>query len=443
LIFITMHKSIPSTLAPENWPFSLEFLPQPAYMVGGAVRDAILGRTREYLDLDFVIPSKAVKVARAIARHYQAGFVLLDAERQIARVVFPHATADFAQQEGDSLEVDLHRRDFTVNAIAYNPHTQEIIDPLQGYVDLQQGIMRMVSPANLKDDPLRLMRGYRQAAQLGFTIEPATQAAIRSLASHISKVAAERVRVEIGYLLSNSQGTPWIASAWEDGLLAPFFKNATRESLLKLAAVDTASALLSQNWPQLGEKLQEYVRDRIKTTWLGIAKLTCLVNPVPELAEIELQELTYSRAEIRGVTTALKLLPQFQVVDMSLREQYFLFYDAGIVFPATAVLAVALNNLVEAMSGDKPLRTAVTVTEETKAMVCLLWKPLINRYLNPDDLVAHPTPLVRGKELIIALDIPASPIIGQLLREIGVAQAEGKVSTATEAIAFARQLLEG
>jgi tRNA nucleotidyltransferase (CCA-adding enzyme) len=443
LIFITMHKSIPSTLAPENWPFSLEFLPQPAYMVGGAVRDAILGRTREYLDLDFVIPSKAVKVARAIARHYQAGFVLLDAERQIARVVFPHATADFAQQEGDSLEVDLHRRDFTVNAIAYNPHTQEIIDPLQGYVDLQQGIMRMVSPANLKDDPLRLMRGYRQAAQLGFTIEPATQAAIRSLASHISKVAAERVRVEIGYLLSNSQGTPWIASAWEDGLLAPFFKNATRESLLKLAAVDTAAALLSQNWPQLGEKLQEYVRERIKTTWLGIAKLACLVNPVPELAEIELQELTYSRAEIRGVTTALKLLPQFQVVDMSLREQYFLFYDAGIVFPATAVLAVALNNLVEAMSGDKPLRTAVTVTEETKARICLVWTPLINRYLNPDDLVAHPTPLVRGKEMIIALDIPASPIIGQLLREIGVAQAEGKVSTATEAIAFARQLLEG
>lgn len=119
-----MHESIPSTLAPENWPFSLEFLPQPAYMVGGAVRDAILGRTRGYLDLDFVIPSKAVKVARAIARHYNAGFVLLDAERQIARVVFPHATADFAQQEGNSLEVDLHRRDFTVNAIAYNPHTQ-------------------------------------------------------------------------------------------------------------------------------------------------------------------------------------------------------------------------------------------------------------------------------------------------------------------------------
>ncbi|MEH2088305.1 CCA tRNA nucleotidyltransferase [Nostoc sp.] len=434
-----MLESIPSTLAPENWPFSLEFLPQPAYMVGGAVRDAILGRTREYLDLDFVIPSKAVKVARAIAHHYKAGFVLLDAKRQIARVVFPHATADFAQQEGDSLEVDLHRRDFTVNAIAYNPHTQEIIDPLQGYVDLQQGILRMVSPANFEDDPLRLMRGYRQAAQLGFTIEPATQAAIRSLASHISKVAAERVRVEIGYLLANSQGTPWIATAWEDGLLAPFFKNATPESLLKLAAVDTAAALLTENWQQLGAQLQEYVRDSIKTTWLAIAKLACLVNSDPELAEIELQELTYSRAEIRGVTTVLKLLPQFQVVDMSLREQYFLFHNADIVFPATAVLAVAINNLIEAISGDKPLHTAV----ETKSLSYQVLAPLIDRYLNPNDAIAHPTPLVSGKELIATLDIPASPIIGQLLTEIGVAQAEGKLSTPAEAIAYARQFLDG
>jgi tRNA nucleotidyltransferase (CCA-adding enzyme) len=433
-----MHSFVASTLAPENWPFSLALLPQPAYMVGGAVRDAMLGRTREYLDLDFVIPCNAVKVARAIAHHYKAGFVLLDAERKIARVVFPHATADFAQQEGDSLEVDLHRRDFTINAIAYNPHTQEIIDPLQGYADLQQGILRMISPANLEDDPLRLMRGYRQAAQLGFNIESGTQTTIRSLASHISKVAAERFRVEIAYLLTNSQGTPWITTAWEDGLITPFFKNATRESLIKLAVVDNAATLLNQNWQQLGVQLQAYIRDTIKTTWLDIAKLACLVNPDAELAEIELQKLTYSRAEIRGVTTALKLSPQLKVTNMSLREQYFLFHDADIVFPTTVVLAVALNNLVEA---NKQLNTAVATSDKTYATSCLVFAPLINRYLNPDDLVAHPTPLVSGKELIIALDIPASPIVGTLLREIGVAQAEGKISTPTEAIAFARQII--
>lgn len=421
-----MNNSIVDILDAQNWPFSLEWLPQPAYMVGGAVRDAILGRSREYLDLDFMIPDDAVKVARAIAKHYHAGFVLLDAQRNIARVVFPHATADFAQQEGDSLLTDLHRRDFTINAIAYNPHTQEIIDPLQGCADIEAGLLRMISPQNLQDDPLRLMRAYRQAAQLGFTIEPTTQATIRTLAADINKVASERVRVEISYLLDSYQGTPWLKSAWEDNLLASFFTNANRESLEKLAAVDQAYNLIRETYPQLGEELQKPVRDTIKTTWLAIAKLACLLHPNPEIAEIELQELTYSRAEIRGVTTSLRLFPQFKKASyMSLREQYFLFQDVGVVFSATTVLALAEDLVVGAMSGDNPL---------------CVYVPLINCYFNPDDLVAHPSPLVSGKEVILALNIPASPLVGKILSEIAIAQAEGKINTAQEALEFAKQV---
>lgn len=420
-----MNNLIVERLHPQNWPFSLELLPQPAYMVGGAVRDAILGRSREYLDLDFIIPDDAVKVARAIAKHYHAGFVLLDAERNIARVVFPHATADFAQQEGDSLFTDLHRRDFTINAIAYNPHTQEIIDPLQGCADIEAGLLRMISSENLQDDPLRLMRAYRQAAQLGFTIEPITQATIRTLAADIRKVASERVRVEISYLLDSDQGTHWLKSAWEDNLLASFFTNANSKSLEKLAAVDQAYNLIKNTYPQLGKELLQPVRDTVKTNWLAIAKLACLVHPNPEIAEIELQELTYSRAEIRGVTTSLRLFPQFKVVNMSLREQYFLFQDVGIVFSATTVLALADDITVKAMSGDSPL---------------CVYAPLINRYLNPDDLVAHPSPLVSGKELMIALNIPPSPLVGKILSEIAIAQAEGKVNTAQEALEFAKQV---
>ncbi|AFY47835.1 tRNA nucleotidyltransferase/poly(A) polymerase [Nostoc sp. PCC 7524] len=420
-----MFGSVPSTLAPENWPFSLECLPQPAYMVGGAVRDAILGRTREYWDLDFVIPSNAVQVARAIARRYQAGFVSLDSERQIARVVFPDATADFAQQEGESLETDLLRRDFTINAIAYNPHTQEIIDPLHGCDDLQLGVLRMVSPGNLQDDPLRLLRAYRQASQLGFTIEPNTQNTIRALATQICQVAAERVRVEIGYLLASSQGTPWITKAGEDGLLTSFFKNATPESFCQIAAVDQVATILAQHWPQLDVEVQQPVRDTVKTTWLGIAKLACLVHPNPAVAEIELQELTYSRAEIRAITTALRLFPQLKTAN-TVREQYFLFQEAGVVFGSTVVVALVNDTLVEAMSGTNPFR---------------VYAPLISRYLNPDDLVAHPTQLVSGKNIMIALNIPASPVVGQLLKEIGVAQAEGKISTPEEAIELAKKLL--
>ncbi len=423
---MTIHGLIYPTLVPENWPFGLEWLPQPAYIVGGAVRDALLGRTREYLDLDFIIPSGAVAVAQAIARHYQAGFVLLDPQRQIARVVFPEATVDFAQQEGDSLETDLHRRDFTINAIAYNPHTAEIIDPLQGRADLAQGILRMISAANLKDDPLRLMRAYRQAAQLGFTIESDTQKTIQSLASQITEVAAERVRVEINYLLANSQGTFWLTKAAENNLLAPFFKNATPESWEKLGKVDTVAALILQNWPQLSRELHQYVRDTVKTTWLGMTKLACLVHPNPEVAKIELQALTYSHAEIKAVSTALKLFPQLKSASMSVREQYFFFQEAGNVFAATIILALIDDNLVSAMSGDQSLR---------------VYAPLISRYLNPDDLVAHPTKLVSGDQLIIALNIAPSPKLGELLTEIAVAQAEGRISTPEQAIALARSLL--
>jgi tRNA nucleotidyltransferase (CCA-adding enzyme) len=408
-----------TALSPATWCFSLEWLPQPAYLVGGAVRDALLGRKSEYLDLDFVLPGNAVKTARAIAHHYKAGFVLLDAQRQIARVVFKHATVDFALAVGSSLETDLQRRDYTINAIAYNPHTGEIIDPLQGYTDLQQGLLRMISPTNLQDDPLRLLRAYRQASQLNFIIEPDTHSVIRKLAPLLGNVAAERVRVELGYLLGSAKGTPWIQAAWEDGLLAKWFPSTTH--LNQLAAVDCAAVTLAQTYPQLSAKLCQAVRDTVKTTWLSTAKLATLVNPNPETAELELINLTYSRAEIKGVTTALKLLPQLQTVAperMTLAEQFFFFRTAGVVFCIVVVLAIAAGVNLLAIS------------------------PLVNRYLTPNDPIAHPTPLITGKDLMQALKLPSSRLIGELLLQIQLAQIEGKISTVEEAIAFAFQRLD-
>ena len=379
-----------------------------------------------FRSLDFIIPSNAVKVAKKIAQRYQAGFVLLDAERQIARVVFPQATVDFAQQEGENLINDLYRRDFTINAIAFNPHTREIIDPLTGYKDIESGILRMISPVNLQNDPLRLIRAYRQAAQLDFTIEPVTQDTIRSLGTSISQVAAERVRVEIGYLLSSGRATFWLNTAWKDGVLTHLFKNATDKSFIKLNAIDQAYTSISQKWTKLGQELTKYVRNTVKTSWLSIAKLACLVDSYPETAEIELQKLTYSRAETRAVTTALRLFSEIKAENLSLRKQYFLFREMGILFPAVLVLALA-NDIME----QGTFAESMFVTYE----------PLIKRYLNPNDAVAHPISLLTGKEIMTELKIPASPLVGELLMEIGVAQAEGKISTVEAAIELAKNLV--
>lgn len=417
-----------SALDPNTWPLSLELLPKEAYLVGGAVRDALLRRSSDNLDLDFVLPGDAIQIARNLAHHYQAGFVVLDAARQIARVVFNGATVDLAKQEGDSLEIDLQRRDFTINAIAYNPHTGELIDPLQGIADLQNRTIRMVKAANLQDDPLRLLRGYRQAAQLNFTIEPETQGVMRQLAGKLGEIAAERVQVELGYLLKSSQGTPWLTAAWKDNLLKTWFPDATAQGLAQIAAIDHAAVVLEDYWQELAVKLRSTINSSTapspisskSASSLSLAKLTNLLPSEPTAAEKQLQRLKYSRAEIQVAVTVLKYLPQLLMPknsQMSIREQYFLFKNVGLVFPALVVSAVAEGMPIEAVT------------------------TLINRYLNPDDLVAHPKALITGNDLMQSLNLPPGQQIGQLLGEIQLAIAEGKISTPEAALELAAKLM--
>jgi tRNA nucleotidyltransferase (CCA-adding enzyme) len=422
-----------SVLCPKTWPFDRQWLPAEACLVGGTVRDALLDRQSDYLDLDFVLPTGAVETARAIARHYKAGFVLLDAERQIARVVFPQGTVDFAQQVGDSLEMDLRRRDFTVNAIAYNPHTEQLLDPLQGYVDLQAGYLRMVSPINLEEDPLRLLRAYRQAAQLGFNLEPRTQQVIRQLAPCLNRIAAERVQSELNYLLNASRGTLWLTAAWEDGLLQSWFPLATAASLAQVAAIDRRVGILQETWIAFSDLLRRNIRHGASDkpefpkaagsirTWIMVAKLASLMPPQPQLAEAQLWRLKYSRAEIQAVSTVVKGLPQLQTLttelDWSLAEQYFFFQSIGAAFPALALLAIAASIPLGAIA------------------------PLMQRFLNPDDPVAHPAPLVTGQDLMMGLNLSAGPRIGQLLAALQLARAEGKIHDRDSALALAQAWL--
>ncbi len=412
---------VASALSPQTWSFSLKWLPPAAYLVGGNVRDALLGRRADYLDLDFVLPEGAVQTAKAIANYYSAGFVLLDAERQIARVVFERATVDFAQQVGPSLETDLQRRDFTVNAIAYNPHSEQLLDPIHGYGDLQRRQIRMIAPENLKEDPLRLLRAYRQAAQLDFILEPNTQTTIRQLADLLREIAPERVQSELNYLLGTANGTPFLALAWEDGLLQHWLPSATAAGLAQIADIDRTAIALAASCPAFSVELVGWLRDQQKASglgrsWLRIAKLASLMDSDLPTAEAQLWRLKYSRAEVQSVLTVLKYLPQVEALDLLLasrKNQYIFFQAVGAAFPALAVLAVARGLDQEAIA------------------------PLCSRFLTATDPIAHPSPLLTGCDLMTTLHIPAGPCIGQLLEALQVAQAEGKIGTSQDALTFA------
>ncbi len=382
----------------------LNLLPQPIYLVGGAVRDALLGRKREYFDLDFVVPENSIETAKKIANYYQAGFVVLDANRCIARVVLPQGTLDFAQQGGDILETDLRRRDFTINAIAYNPQTEELIDPLQGQKDLDQGWLKMISIGNLADDPLRLLRAYRQASQLNFTIEPETRSTIRSLVPKLADVAPERVQAELNYLLNSSQASYWLEAAAEDGLLSFWLGDIHQDNFARLERVDEA-AQLCQELPQ---------------AQLSLAKLACLVSPQPQKAQAQLQRLKYSRDETKTICVTIKYLPPLLTLKsspMPPKKQYFFFREVEDVFPTLVVLAVATGASKEAIA------------------------PLIAAYLNPENQAAHPTPLVTGTDIMESLNLAPSRQIGQLLTAIQVARVEGKIKTQQEALQLALALI--
>ncbi|MFQ4140461.1 CCA tRNA nucleotidyltransferase [Nodosilinea sp. PGN35] len=414
-----------SALSPKTWPFSVSLLPQQAYLVGGSVRDALLRRQADYLDLDFVLPEGAIATAKSIAQHYGAGFVVLDADHQIARVVFPHATVDFAQQVGPTIHSDLHRRDFTINAIAYSPHTETLLDPLDGCADLARKTLCMVAAENLEDDPLRLLRAYRQAAQLGFSLDPTTQQTIRRLATALGRMAAERVRGELDCLLSLPEGSTLLAVAWQDGLLQTWLPEVYGAQLERLATLDHLAAQYHERWPEYSTLLRSWVKEQttpgLHRSWLKAAKLSQLLPPDLAAAEATLVRLKYSRAEQQAVLSLLKgwqYLEQHQGATLLSRgQQYQLFKLAGAGLGGVVLLSLAYG--------------------VSEALVL----PLVERYLTPNDPVAHPQPLVTGKDLVQGLALKPGPKIGELLEAVHLAQAEGLVDSREEALAWVKQQL--
>jgi tRNA nucleotidyltransferase (CCA-adding enzyme) len=406
-------------------PFSLALLPTDTYLVGGAVRDALLHRQRYPIDLDLVVPVDAIELARTIASQHDAGFVILDAERSIARLVSAEITVDFAQQVGGSLESDLHRRDYRMNAIAYHLPTQQLVDPLGGVGDIEQRLVRMIAAENLVDDPLRLLRGYRQAAQLGFSIDPATQETIQKLAPLLSQVAAERVFAEIRYLINSSFSDPQpLTAAVKTGLFndwLPRINNNYSDSMLLdgLNRVVAALQLIDRTYPALSQLLHTNLRPTINMTGAGVAVLAFLMQPIAASSEQLLIKLTASTVEIKAIQTAIahfsklaKLFPE------KLVDQYHLFREVGTVFPVAVILSLA---------SDQPLSTI---------------SHLIERYLDPRDPLAHPVPLLNGTELMQALALQPSPLVGQLLQELQLAQVCNKIRTKPEAVNYALNRLK-
>ena len=208
---------LPDSVEPLRRFFASQDL--DAYLVGGAVRDSLLGR--ELLDLDIAVRGDAERVAGRAAAALGWKAHPLDSARGIFRLS-PGDDApyvDLSPVRG-SIESDLAQRDFTIDAIAL-PLTGDAapVDPHDGAPDLDRRVIRALSSDVFVDDPGRLLRAVRLAAQLGFDIEPSTTGWIRSNAGLISSVAPERTREELLRLFGSRDTVRWLREMDELGLL--------------------------------------------------------------------------------------------------------------------------------------------------------------------------------------------------------------------------------
>lgn len=212
----------------------------PAFLVGGRLRDALLGRGD--VDTDLAVPGDAMAHARAIAASGRGSFVALDLERDVGRVVWPAEDGrplclDIARFTGPGLAEDLAARDFTLNALALplaeagnlggldasraRALRARLVDPTGGLADLDARRLRMTSEAALVADPLRLLRAPRLAAELDLAIEPGTMAALQRHADLIRRPAGERLRDELLRILAADGATDQVRRLDTLGLLGP------------------------------------------------------------------------------------------------------------------------------------------------------------------------------------------------------------------------------
>ena len=463
----------------------------PVYLVGGAVRDALLDQVS--YDLDFAAPEGAIELAFRVGDVLGSPAFVLDRERDIGRVILPdkQSVLDFARFRRETLEADLKDRDFTINAMALPVATLDrhhLIDPCGGLEDLRRGVVRLTHESALADDPVRTLRALRIAARFDFQMTPETAQAVQVTAPDLSDVSAERVRDELLKLLQTDrphegvgqmdalgvldvvlpevaalrgveQSPPhhepvlahtlsvlrWlvqveaVVAGGEEATAPPLAE--ARETLARyvpdlrehlgrevVGGVDGRTLLrLGGLFHDVGKARTKEVDDGGRTRFFGHDKAGA------GLAVHCLRRLHLSNEVVRTVQSmvAAHMRPLFlnQAEKMTRRAVYRFFRDAGEAGVDVGLLTLADHLATYDGPGD------AGEWEGLLAVVSRLYRHYFEEY---EETVAPP-PLLDGNELMGALDLRPGPEVGRLLRLIEEAQAAGEVNTKAEALALARE----
>ena len=269
-----------------------------AYAVGGCVRDSLLGRTAHDWDLcTSALPQQVMELFGAeqcIPTGLQHGTVTIKYGGQLYETTTFRTEGSYTDgrhpdevQFVPDVREDLARRDFTINAMAYN-EAEGLVDPFGGQADLQNGLLRAVGEPQQRftEDALRILRLYRFAARFGFALDAATARAARQLAPHLDCISAERIQEELAKLLAAPQPGAYL----EPAVLAVVLPELTPESLTAAKPVVDACPAGEENLPvrwaallgTLGEADTRRVLKRLRCSNACIEETAVLVRETAE-----------------------------------------------------------------------------------------------------------------------------------------------------------------
>lgn len=443
--------------------YSDELPSSPAiFLVGGAVRDALL--SKENKDIDFVCGGDARADAMAFANRTKGDFFMLDEKRNTCRVILHDAQLgrlvfDFAQQRGQSLEEDLAARDFTINAMALPlAGSGGLIDPLKGARDLQAKVLNPCAESSFRDDPLRVIRAIRYATAYNLIISANTLSSLKAAIPALEGVSKERKRDEVFKILELPN--PWVSFHLMHTLsmLEPvgfpagidFNRAFARLKMLRrfLAYLvgeddksmndDMVSASFLTAFKPLRQKLRSVflLTNSSDRTMIGLDGLAAILwGQNLKAAEKTTREFLLSNDETGH---CLSMINHREVLSELVKSGGVI--DDRQVFHYFNRLGPSGLNLVFLQLAELASVTSAELNDREWLNALSVGQILLDTWVHRPEVV-HPRLILSGRDLMFEFDLTQGPLIGQLLDGLREEQAAGAIKTREEAKEWVEQKL--
>lgn len=416
----------------------LPLLPTRTYLVGGCIRDLLLGV--EPHDFDLVTFGSPMGLASRIEKLLGGTAFLMDQERGVARVAMNHGehTIDISPARGADIETDLGERDITINAMACLPADGDLIDPLRGVIDLRERRIRLIGEKNLLDDPLRGLRCLRFAVQLGYSVDERTWSLIGRHAHTIGGIAPERIKHEFLHALATPRGSEFFAMLDDVGYVGEIFGRTIAEKggePLSCAVLHADRVLhdAGRLLPGLGSHFSEELEHGLPRSsafriaafllslWGGTGSCS---GDIIDAAMARLALSARARKTIRGTLTGAFAVHGLAGASRCTgRTMYGVLSDHDGHIPEILLMALASGMGYREEACGSIARTCSD-----------LWAFAQGQYR-----VQKTGPLLSGRDIIDETGIEPGPIVSEWLRMIEEARADGLLASRQDALSYLRR----